>query len=312
MAQVILLVTRANDEHALAVEHRLREKGATVARFDPGRFPRDLTISIGDDALRIGDLDLAHVRSAWLRRLDYPVADPAQSIAAQAFASQQAQSALWGLSDLMEGRCLLANPLRAAVANDSGNGKLNQLRAAKGLSYPGFETPRTLVTNSPEDAQVFVRNCERGAICKPFRALQSNPIWCHDVKPDGDFGSARWAPWIFQERVERRCDVRVAVFGHRVMATEIHAPDVDCRRNLMNALHRPHALPSDVQHTLRLVNRELGLVMGVHDLIQRPDGGYVYLETNQQGQFLWLEHRTGQPYLESICDFLRSGDPKFE
>jgi hypothetical protein len=35
-----------------------------------------------------------------------------------------------------------------------------------------------------------------------------------------------------------------------------------------------------------------------------PDGRYVVLEINPNGQYLWIEKATGLPISDAICDFL--------
>ena len=39
-------------------------------------------------------------------------------------------------------------------------------------------------------------------------------------------------------------------------------------------------------------------------MIVTPDGRYVFVEINPNGQYLWIEHQTGLPISEAICDLL--------
>ncbi|MEV4245300.1 hypothetical protein AB0J63_18065 [Streptosporangium canum] len=50
-----------------------------------------------------------------------------------------------------------------------------------------------------------------------------------------------------------------------------------------------------------------GLTYGAIDLILTPDGRYVFLEINPNGQFLWIEDATGLPIGAAIGDLLMSG-----
>src|SRR5439155_14491583 len=71
--------------------------------------------------------------------------------------------------------------------------------------------------------------------------------------------------------------------------------------------HRPHALPAEVQaRCVRLVRR-LGLCYGAIDMVLTPDGRYVFLEINPNGQYLWIEQETGLPISDAICDLLMQG-----
>ncbi len=53
---------------------------------------------------------------------------------------------------------------------------------------------------------------------------------------------------------------------------------------------------------------ELGIVFGCFDLIVTPEGEYVFLEVNEMGQFLFVEHWTGMPLLDAFCTFLSTGN----
>jgi hypothetical protein len=54
---------------------------------------------------------------------------------------------------------------------------------------------------------------------------------------------------------------------------------------------------------IRLV-KQLGLEFGAIDLILRPDGEYVFLEINPNGQWLWLEPASGLPFTDTLADLL--------
>jgi hypothetical protein len=56
---------------------------------------------------------------------------------------------------------------------------------------------------------------------------------------------------------------------------------------------------------------KLDIVFGCFDFIVRPDGRHVFLEVNQAGQFLFVEHETGQPLLDAFSEFLRQGTVDF-
>jgi biotin carboxylase len=51
----------------------------------------------------------------------------------------------------------------------------------------------------------------------------------------------------------------------------------------------------------------LGLVIGTIDLKVAHNGEHVFLEVNPQGQFLYIEIRTGLPISEALAEFLALG-----
>ena len=56
----------------------------------------------------------------------------------------------------------------------------------------------------------------------------------------------------------------------------------------------------------------LGIVSGSFDFIVTEDGEHVFLEVNEQGQFLWLEDLCPDLLLlDAFCAFLTSGDKNF-
>lgn len=67
------------------------------------------------------------------------------------------------------------------------------------------------------------------------------------------------------------------------------------------------ALSSDVEEKLLMMLRRLNLNYGAFDLILTPEGKYVFLELNPNGQYLWIEHLTKLPISEAIADLLIKG-----
>lgn len=332
---MILIISDPLDVHVRLVRQRLAELGADVARFDVGEFPLEAKITAevsGSSPTRVvirrelGDVDLSRVRTVWFRRLSPVRADPRLSPEERAFATEETEAFLLSLAAALSDR-FCVNPIAHALATDRGRGKVSQLEAAR---RAGLAVPRTLVTNDPDEARAFVRSCDAGAVYKPFRAPtrteeregELKVATVYTTKLDdaalARLDGVRAAPCIFQEHVAKRLDLRVTVMGERVFATEIHsqgdprsAVDFRMHYDLERTPYSPHELPAEVKDRLLAVNRALGLVFGAFDLVLTPDGRYVFLEVNQQGQFLWLEAKTGQPLLENFCQMLLQATPAF-
>jgi hypothetical protein len=67
----------------------------------------------------------------------------------------------------------------------------------------------------------------------------------------------------------------------------------------------PFPLPRDIEDKLLRLMAQLGLVMGMVDLIVTPHGEYVFLEVNEQGQFLWVEEKNPEiPVFAAFLAFL--------
>jgi glutathione synthase/RimK-type ligase-like ATP-grasp enzyme len=129
----------------------------------------------------------------------------------------------------------------------------------------------------------------------------------------GHVRSVRYCPIIVQAVVPKRIELRITVVGRRVFAAEIHSQAsnhtrLDWRRyDMFETPHRPHDLPPDVERRCIQLVARLGLCYGAIDMVLTPDGRYVFLEINPNGQYLWIEQATGLPISDAICDLLITG-----
>ena len=193
--------------------------------------------------------------------------------------------------------------------------KAEQLVLAEQL---GFVVPPTLITNSPREALDFLNRHDGRVISK---VLNSSAFSAHlpqlarytEFVERRDLVSLRRVqrcPVVFQAYVPKRVELRVTLVGTRVFAAEIDSQRsrysrVDWRHNDLNCTpYRPHQLPAEVQDRCLALLRRFGLRYGAIDLIQRPDGEYVFLELNPNGQFSWIESLTGLPISEALADLL--------
>ena len=69
-------------------------------------------------------------------------------------------------------------------------------------------------------------------------------------------------------------------------------------------------LPEEIADKCRRYLQHMGLNFGCFDFIVTPDGEYVFLECNPNGQWLWVELATGLKIADAIADFLSSQSAK--
>jgi hypothetical protein len=62
-----------------------------------------------------------------------------------------------------------------------------------------------------------------------------------------------------------------------------------------------------VERACLAIVKQLGLHFGAIDLLETPDGDYVFLENNPNGQWYWIEMITGQPMARAMADLLERG-----
>ncbi|HEY1297892.1 MAG TPA: hypothetical protein VGJ60_32840 [Chloroflexota bacterium] len=321
---MILILTQPADPHADAVMARLQDHGADVVRFNPADFPERASVSVayGAHALQAATLetaadtiDLLGLSAVWWRRPEPPVA--AESVWDADTRSYVAEECRVVLNDIWHVlRCRFVPSVPAVLRR--AELKAAQLDVAARL---GFELPPTLVTTSPREFLAFYRQHGGDVISKlPSGMLHqlehSNVARYTEVVSTRDVGHAqalRRCPIIFQAYVPKRLEIRVTVVGPAVFAAEIHSQYTHRTRydwrhyDQYETPYLPHQLPAEIaERCVRLV-RELGLCYGAIDLVLRPDGGYVFLEINPNGQYLWIEHATGMPISNAVCDLLLTG-----
>jgi glutathione synthase/RimK-type ligase-like ATP-grasp enzyme len=198
--------------------------------------------------------------------------------------------------------------------------KASQLKVAAAL---GFELPPTLFTNSPEEFLEFYRQHNGNIVSKPtgasfYRIVGTIFSRYTEVVSKRDVGYAhavRYCPVIFQAYVPKRVELRITVVGQKVFAAEIHSQETNHTRHDWRRYdhHKtpyfPHELPPEVEQRCVQLVEKLGLCYGAIDMVLTPDGRYVFLEINPNGQYLWIELATGLPISDAICNLLISSSP---
>lgn len=181
------------------------------------------------------------------------------------------------------------------------NFKLLQLKIA---SECGFVIPTTLCSNDPQEIKQFLNTYNHlGVIYKPmcpyfwFETQQTKITYTARVKNKNlpKRHVLQTLPGIFQVEIKKKFELRITCFGHYWVAAKLHSqkhPDglIDWRAiRGPRMLVEPFDLPESVVHKLRQFMQRMNLVFGAFDLIVTPEDDYVFLEVNEQGQFLWLE-----------------------
>ena len=310
---MILFFTNARDITTDYVVLELQRRRLAYLRVNTER--------ISEAALRLGFDDAddwsitidgrtvegSQVIGAYYRRPGLPVAAPdVQAEAARRYCAVEWATLLKSLYGRL-GSQWLNSPAAIALAED----KPRQLLIARSL---GFEVPATVVTNAPA---VFESFAEAGpTIGKPLRhALLEGEvdrvIFTSRLPRETVIPSAvSAAPMILQREIAKAVDIRVTVVGSRVFAVAIDSQaqaeaEVDWRRG--DGLQLGHViveLPSDI--TARCVDlvRALDLRFGAIDLVEDREGRHWFLEINPNGQWAWLETRTGAAIASAIVDEL--------
>lgn len=195
--------------------------------------------------------------------------------------------------------------------------KLRQLRVATEV---GLAIPRTLVTNEPLEARQFFQELEAKMVAKLLTPLSyemensslflyTSAVQEEDLK---EAETLRYCPMVFQEKISKLRELRVIfvagnLFVGALDASRYALKTLDWRRvSSEDCPWEPHQLKGEVVRRLNLLMSKLGLVYGALDLIQKPNGEYIFLEVNPTGEWGMLERDLGLPISEALASALLS------
>jgi glutathione synthase/RimK-type ligase-like ATP-grasp enzyme len=248
-----------------------------------------------------------NVTAVYLRRARQPDAPQAVSSDAALFVAREARIALRGLYDSLS--CpWISSPLALREAEN----KPRQLRLARNIGLP---VPETIITQDASKAREFAARYE-AVVLKPLfhgelgggRVVHTTRIASWDPKYDDDLATV---PHLFQRFIPKIADYRVTVIDDQIFACRLDsgshsAYEVDVRRGLADASLRHEIVRLDsglASKIVRLV-KELGLRFGAVDLVEDINGDFWFLEINPNGQWAWIEERTGAPLADAIAEAL--------
>lgn len=313
---VVLMLTRPNDGTASGVEAELKRRGITVVRGDVGDFPMDAKIvaSIVDHAEWRGSLrvsgetvPLADIRAIYYRRPTGFRLPDHLSPEQQRFAKAEARRGLGGLLLTLPVRWV-SHPSRVADAEF----KPLQLQLAASC---GLRVPRTLLTNDAARAREFADQLDGPMIYKPLSApslrIGGELKFVYTTQIDRTFLNEEdiaSTVHLFQEWVPKKYDLRLTVIGNRFFAVAIHANSAEARtdwRSDYGALsYEPVKIPDGIRFSVTNLLKRLDLSFGAFDFTITPRGDWVFLEINPNGQWGWIEARTGLPITSAMADLL--------
>ncbi|MBA8944052.1 ATP-grasp ribosomal peptide maturase [Streptomyces calvus] len=311
----VLVVTEANDVTADMVIARLNRLGARVVRFNPADMGTGLTVAArfgtcpapetGQLRTSSRAVRLEEIRAVYWRRPVWPAFASLPDADAR-FAAAQVRYGLGGTLYSLRGCLWVNHPLKNAAADY----KPAQLALARRV---GLKVPPTLVTNDPEEARRFIR--EHGQVI--HKTLRWTPYerngvaltsWAEPVGVEDLDDTVRVVPHLFQAQVDKTADLRVLVVGRRVFTVRIDSDLLDWRQDYRALTYRVVDLPGRLEKQLLAFLDHFGLVSGSFDLALDRDGNPNWLELNPNGQWGWLEEKTGLGMSAALADLLITGE----
>lgn len=306
---MILIVSTSGDMHALAIRHEFERRNhrdcwllpvdkiwnSRSVFFDLGRDKKaELRFGSRDEAVQISAFDVIW----WRRPIATQVTTRTLTQIERKLVDEQCRSAFWGaLTAEFKGKWI-SDP----EATSRASNKILQLAVARSA---GFRVPKTLISQSKEEVISFYEDCASRVIVKPLVGIKSPMLLTRKLSDPRQFAEEAFSacPAIYQELISGHRHLRLNLFGDRSFAAIIESEELDWRPNLDGSIYN-FETPQSILDRARLVMRSLGLEMGVFDLKETPQGEWVWLEVNPQGQFLFLEPLAKIPLAEHFADFL--------
>lgn len=318
----VLIISSSADLHVDAVALEVARRGAPVRRLVWPQCRLSLRIGgglkkggISQLALPSDDVALEEVKSVWLRSADLLFERPAEGAGdVDEFMRRETDAVFRGLCSGLDTALWVSHPNAIQAANN----KMDQLRLAESMD---LAVPKTLVTNDPKQAREFFDECNGNMVLKTFTgwlgpvSRRPRAVYTSRILPEHleQLDRVSQLPCLFQEYVPKDVEVRVTIIGKRVFAAEIHSQlspisKDDWRRyDLANTPYTAAQLPAAVEDACLRILEHYGLAFGAIDMIRRPDGTYVFLELNPNGQWLWIQELTRLPLVEAMVDLLVVG-----
>jgi hypothetical protein len=324
MGKKVVMLTHSGDLTGMLKELRahLEDRGTEVMRFDTDRFPIEAQACFAQDRdgevirFRSGgqELRIEADDAIWYRRARWGGKLPLDM-------DRQLRHGC-----VSESKTLLLGMLAAAPCFIMDSPDLVRRRGHKPAQQRiarevGLATPRTLMTNDPEEARAFMASCPGGAITKMLAAF---PIIDDQGEEQVVFTTAltdqhvaeldglRYSPMVFQEQLQKRLELRVTVIGSRMFAAAVDSgrtegAQTDWRERGVTLLRSwmPYELPTEVERSLHRYMDRIGMQYSAIDIIVEPDGRHVFLEANPAGECFWLEYNSPNfPLSVALADVL--------
>lgn len=318
--KAVLIVTEKFDPHADHVIKALNATGVPFFRLNTNDFHQDIAVTadsrdssiLFEDRWRRSHSFPRQTRSIWYRK---PV-DPAPPSGVTDPAARQLilQETLELLTYLSVERRLpwYNNP----HDNRFAQRKFPQIRIAQEL---GLRVPRTIVTNDPGRVREFGAAVDGNVLCKSMKEqgfrdekdgyfIFSRKVAADEMDRHVDMVAN--CPTLFQEYIEKDHELRITIVGERTFCCRLDSQSVtgaetDWRKvDPSQVRHEIVPLDARIEAALRSMMAHYGLRYGAFDMIVTPEGDYVFLELNPNGQWLWIELMTGAPITEAITSLL--------
>jgi hypothetical protein len=326
----VLIITHTQDNECItSVMKTIREAGGEAIRFDVDRYPIETKLStiftdgkwkvLLDDGQVTTDLD--DVTAVWFRR-SYNLGKGLQDILEKEYLAPSMGEIKRTLFGMIEGlNCFQMERMSVYRRLDS---KEEQLRVAV---RNGLKIPPTCISNDPAQVKQFIDQLNGPVVTKMqssfaiFRNKEEHVVFTNELTDDHlqDIEGIHYCPMVFQEKIEKKVELRVTIVGREIFAFSIDSQQnsnakVDWRKEGVALLQdwKPYQLPEEIQQKLHAFMDEYNLNYGAIDILVTPDDDYYFLEINAAGEYFWLDVLCDYAISKHIAEVLLGNAPRRE
>jgi glutathione synthase/RimK-type ligase-like ATP-grasp enzyme len=328
----VLILTKEADAHSLAVAVAITRMGHLpqfwITKFITTRQTHTLNINrnfAGEErwfAKGFGvDWNAEPAVTVWHRRPQFPTLAEEINVEDVIVAEREVLAGYHSLISTIHTGATWVND--SFAARKAGYKPLQLVIAQK----VGLRIPPTIISNDPGEIREFAAANQGigGTIYKTFRpaswiegkgqrVARTAIVRAENLVSDEMLKSVLG---IYQRNIEKNFEVRITAIGKRLFGAKLLSQQhekgaVDWRIIPDNELIIvPYDIPDDIYKKCLDLMSMLGIVFGCIDLIVAPSGEIIFLEINEQGQFLWVEDACPEMrLLEYFAHFLINGDDK--
>ena len=188
--------------------------------------------------------------------------------------------------------------------------KLLQVLIAKKI---GFAVPETIFSTDSVEIEGLrgrVGDIVMKPLGRPFANINGIPSWFFatviPVDQTMDYEGLGLTPMIFQQLINKLYDLRVTIIGNKVFGCKIVSDQVDWRtaQSKPETIYTLFELDNNISEKCLLMNQQLDLNFGAYDFAYSKEGEYVFLEINPNGQWGFVEDKTGLPLSKAMAKLL--------
>lgn len=338
---MIVILSNKEDIHCNPVIEKLTASGEDFFRLNTDGLGTDydvvLNVAPGRKRLFLKnrfnekEIDLSNVKSVWERRPTSPSFDHLTNSNLKEVLEEELSELAWWLRTLPKTTRFLGHH----SLDRSNENKIKQLEVADSIcsqfDIGAVSILPTLVTNK----RSFLSDFVSGSSGSEFFTIK--PIGADGIVIDDTHEMVFWStrvdratvenfdedsllacPILIQPYQEKDSELRCTLVGESVISCEIRNEDLvsgegkeDWRQGYAEPMpwHVINTPPAISKFCSRYAE-QIGTNFGCFDFIKKPDGNYIFLECNPNGQWMWLEEEAGAPISDAIVEYLSDGSDK--